>query len=109
MPSAPGPGDLRIFLRRDAVAAHQDRRHALVAHLAHQKAGFGMLAAVIDEVGPGNLQLGDCRIILLAGIDGFVGTSFTPAAFSAFLVSSTRPLPWAFLSWTKRPSCPACS
>ena len=45
----------------DAVAAHQRRLDALVAHLAHDQAAFGVQAAPIDEVGAGLLDLGDQR------------------------------------------------
>src|SRR5262249_23110558 len=42
-----------------AVAAHQRRLDALVAHLAHDQAGGIMQAAPVDEVGIGRLELGD--------------------------------------------------
>ena len=50
-----------------------DGLDALVAHLAHDQAAFGVQAAPVDDVGAGCLDLGDeRREVLLAGVDALV-------------------------------------
>src|SRR5215510_12895030 len=59
------PTDGGELVRGDAVAAHQRRIDALVAHLPHDQAAFGMQPTPIDELGARGLDLGDdCREIL---------------------------------------------
>ena len=53
MPSTPGPPIVRELVGGDAVAAHQRRFDALVAHLPHDQAAFGVQAAPVDEIGAG--------------------------------------------------------
>ena len=52
-------GDGPIFLRDQCVAAHQHRVHALIAHLAHDESGFGVIAADIGNVDLGRIRIGD--------------------------------------------------
>ena len=67
------PGDRPELLGDERVAAHQDRLHALVAHLADDQARLGVVAAEIDDIDVGLLELGDeRRIVLLAGGDRLV-------------------------------------
>src|SRR4029077_21212570 len=64
----------------DAVAAHQRRLDALVAHLPHDEAAFGIEPAEINQIGARLFDLGDQRrVILLAGIDAFVEHLFHAA------------------------------
>ena len=65
-----GAADRGELVGGDAVAAHQRRLDALVAHLAHDQAAFGVQAAPVDEVGAGLLDLGDeRREVLLADVE----------------------------------------
>src|SRR5262249_44859552 len=61
------------FVGGNAVAAHQWRLHALIAHLPHDEAAFGVETAPIDQVCARLLDLGhQCRKILVAGVDAFI-------------------------------------
>ncbi len=61
-------GDRPVFLGDERIAAHEDGGHALVAHLAHDQSGLGMVAAEVQHIDMGLLELGDeRRVVLLAG------------------------------------------
>jgi hypothetical protein len=77
VPSTPGPPTEAKFVRGDAIAAHQRRLHALIAHLSNDETTFRVQAAPIDEVGAGLLDFGNQRReILLAGVNAFVQNFF---------------------------------
>ena len=66
-------GDLPVFLGDQRVTRNQARLQALLAHLANDQAGLGMVATVIEDVDLVGLELADQRrVILLAGGDGVV-------------------------------------
>ena len=87
-------GDLPVLVGDQRVARDRAGVHALLDHLAHDQAGFGVVAADIDDVDAGLLQLGDERgVVLLAGGVGLVQSASCRPRSCAFWVSSARPLP----------------
>ena len=72
MPSAGRTGDRRELLVVQGVAGHQYGLQALIAHLAHDQAGFLMITADVDEIDIVALQARDDRVkILVALVVGF--------------------------------------
>ena len=68
-----GAADLGELVVGDAVAGDHHGLQALVAHLPHDQAAFGVQAAPHHIVGARRLDLrDDGRIILLADVDAFV-------------------------------------
>src|SRR5262252_419611 len=65
------------FIGGDAIAAHQRRLYALIAHLPDDQSTFRVQAAPIDQVGARLLDFGNQRReILLPGVNAFVENFF---------------------------------
>ncbi len=86
--------DCPIFGIRQAVAADELRLDRDVVQLTGEKAAFRMIAAEIDDIDAGRLELRRQRaVILFARGQESSSTSVTPPALSVALNASARPLP----------------
>src|SRR3546814_10708976 len=67
------PRDRPEFIRHQRIAADHSGGKTLLAHLAHDETGLGLVATEIEHVGLGLLQLGNERaVVFFAGGVGFM-------------------------------------
>ena len=72
-PDLPRPGPMAKLVGNQRIAGYELSLRALFTQLAKDEAGFGVIAADIDDVDPAFLELGDeGSVVLLAGGIGFI-------------------------------------